>query len=104
MSLRSILLTAMVVAVVWVWQNNRRYKDRALLRARRYCEELDVRLLDDTVVLKQMRLRRNRSGHWVWARRYVFDFSADGPRRYQGEVLMLGAHIERIQLQPHRID
>ncbi len=104
MSLRSILLTAVVIVIVWLWQNNRRYKDRALRAAAHYCEQLSLRLLDDTVVLKRMRPQRNAHGNWLLARRYVFDFSSVGGQRYQGEVVMLGSKIERIQLEPHRVD
>ena len=104
MSLRSIALTACVVLIVWWWQRSRRVKDIALVRAKSYCESLSLRLLDDALVLKRLRPTRLRSGSWVCERRFAFDFSTAGGQRYAGEVRMLGLQVERIQLQPHRID
>ncbi|MDX1451230.1 MAG: DUF3301 domain-containing protein [Oleiphilaceae bacterium] len=104
MSLRSIALTALVIVVVWLWQANRKLKDRALRRAMQYCKELDVKLLDQTIVLKRLRPQRDSRGRWHLMRQYEFDFSAGGTARYKGEVLMQGRQITRIQLQPHRVD
>ncbi len=104
MSLRSLLLTALVIAAGWYWLQSRELKELALRRAARYCDDLGVSLLDQTVVLKSLGFGRNARGTMCLRRRYEFDFTSTGEQRYQGEIRLLGKQVEAISLQPHRID
>lgn len=104
MQLRSIALTALIAGVVWYWLKSREIKEVALQRAARYCQELDLTLLDQTVALKSLRFKRDAGGQLRIARCYHFDFTSNGEDRYQGKVSMLGLRCEQIQLAPHRID
>ncbi len=104
MQLRSIALTAAVVAVVWYWLKSRELKELALRSAANYCDKLSLTLLDQTVVLRALGLRRNTHGRLCIFRRYEFDFSSTGEDRYQGSVTLLGRRVEAIRLQAHRID
>jgi len=104
MSLRSILLTGLVIAGVWYWLRSRELKDVALRAASKYCASLDLELLDQTVVFRGLGLQREASGSLRIRRRYHFDFTSTGEDRYQGELVLLGRKVEKISLQPHRID
>lgn len=104
MQLRSIALTALVALLVWYWLKSREVKELALRSAARYCRDLDLSLLDQTVALKSVRLARDSRGKYAIARTYNFDFSSNGEDRYQGSIVMLGRRSESIKLAPHRID
>ena len=104
MSLRSIALTALVMFAAWYWLKARELKDLALRTATRHCQDLSLKLLDDSVVLRALRLRRDQTGQLRWLRRYRFDFTSTGDDRYQGEITLLGAKVQQIHLPPHRVE
>nr|WP_246480376.1 DUF3301 domain-containing protein [Motiliproteus sediminis] len=89
-------------ALVLVWWHGRGIKDAALRATRRHCDELDLQLLDESLVLRSIRLGRDPGGWPRLRRRYSFEFSATGDERYSGETLLLGRRVQRIELPPHR--
>jgi hypothetical protein len=103
-SLRSILLTALVIAGVIYWLRARDLKQLALQAATRHCENLDLALLDESVVLKSLKWMRNSRGQSGLARCYQFEFTVNGRERYTGEIILLRRRVLSIKLPPHRID
>jgi hypothetical protein len=57
-----------------------------------------VQLLDDTVALEGMRLRRDGTGRVRIERRYVFEFTNTGASRLAGLVVVLGNRVEILAL------
>jgi hypothetical protein len=55
---------------------------------------MDVQLLDQTVALAKIRLRRNPSGRLLLARTYSFEFSVNGGQRCGGTALLLGQQVD----------
>lgn len=104
MTLRSIALTAVIIALGWYWLRAREIKELALQAAARHCETLDLKLLDQTVVLKSISVVRNSRHERCLQRRYQFDFSSRGDDRYQGHLVMHGRTVAQITLAPHRIE
>tara|TARA_R110002167_G_scaffold193643_5_gene396231 strand:+ start:4815 stop:5129 length:315 start_codon:yes stop_codon:yes gene_type:complete len=104
MSLRSILLTALIFLGVTYWLRARDLKQLALSKATNHCKELDLALLDESVVLKKISLMRNIKGRLVLSRAYQFDFTSNGEDRYQGSIILAGRQVLQIKLPPHRID
>jgi len=104
MSLRSIFLTLIIIGLGWYWLRARELKESCLKAAAKYCEDLELKLLDDSVVLSLWKPVRTNQGTLLIKRRYQFDFTSTGEDRYQGEILIIGRKIEHIKLQPHRID
>jgi hypothetical protein len=104
MSLRSIFLTALIFVGVVYWLRARDLKQLALIEATKYCKNLDLALLDESVALKRLRPTRNSKGRLLLSRVYQFDFTANGEDRYQGEIILAGKQVIQIKLPPHRID
>jgi len=104
MSLRSIALTVLVFLGAWYWLQARELKDRALKAAARHCDDLALKLLDDSVVLNSLRLQRGFSGRRCLVRTYRFDFTSTGEERYHGEITLIGQRVGRIKLPPHRVE
>lgn len=104
MSLRSILFTALVFLGVFYWLRARDLKQFALLSATRYCEKLDLLLLDQSIVLKSIKPMRDARGEFGMGRCYQFEFTVNGQERYTGEITILNRAVFQVRLPPHRID
>ena len=104
MSLRSILLTALVIFGVMYWLRARDLKQLALNAACRHCESLNLLLLDESVVLKSLKWIRNDQGQAGLARCYQFEFTVNCRERYTGEIILHRRRVLQIKLPPHRID
>lgn len=95
--MEGVLVAAVLVA--WAWYSGTKAKEAAVRAARRACERHRQQLLDETVVLQGMRLRRDGSGRVRVLRRYGFEFSADGMERRPGELELLGQRLVAVNLQ-----
>lgn len=104
MSLRSILLTTLVILGVIYWLRARDLKQFALNAATQHCAKLDLALLDESVVLKSLKFVRNDQGRKCLARIYQFEFTVNGQERYVGEITLIRRSVLQIRLPPHRID
>ena len=96
-------MTALVCLVVWYWLKAREMKEWALRLATQHCRELDLELLDQTVVLKKLKPFKMANGSWCIAREYQFDFSSSGDDRYKGRIRLLGRRLDGVTLAPHRV-
>lgn len=103
MSLRSIFLTALIILAVIYWLRSRDLKQLAYEQAARHCKDLDLAILDESVALTGLKMTKNHLGKRCLARRYQFDFTADGEDRYQGHIILTGRKVLSIKLPPHRI-
>ncbi|MCW8827698.1 MAG: DUF3301 domain-containing protein [Gammaproteobacteria bacterium] len=92
------LLVGLALAA-WGWYSGTQAKEVAVRSARRACERNQQQLLDETVALSALRLRRDRSGQVRLLRRYDFEFSADGEGRHCGEIELLGRRVVATNLE-----
>lgn len=103
-SLTDLLIALLLLSALALWWSGQGARQLALGATRRYCDRMDVQLLDETVALRGVWLKRDDRGNVrVW-RSYNFEFSSTGNERYSGRVVMLGRRIELIQLDPHRLN
>ncbi|WP_455386214.1 DUF3301 domain-containing protein [Acidihalobacter prosperus] len=91
------LLLALLAAVVWAWVDALRAREAALRACRRTCERLGLQLLDETVALRHLRLRRDADGRLRLRRHYGFEYSERGSERRQGEAVLLGRRVESVR-------
>jgi hypothetical protein len=91
------LLLALLAAMVWAWVDALRAREAALRACRRTCERLGLQLLDETVSLRQLRLRRDADGRVRLRRCYGFEYSERGNERRQGEAVLLGRRVESVR-------
>lgn len=95
------LFTGLAVLAYW-WQAQG-IKQRALQAVKAHCETMDVQLLDDSIVLRGFWCKKDHHGMLKIWRSYLFEFSSTGEQRYTGRIILLGSHIETVQLDPHRL-
>ena len=83
------------------WWRSRDAKAWALQYAAQRCQELDLQLLDQSIVLHKIRLARGDGGMLQWWREYRFEFSSTGQDRYPGSLTMSGYRLLSIELAAH---
>ena len=104
LELRDIALVLLLMTGAYWWWLGSAVKEVALRVARTHCEALDVQLLDESVVLRGLWLKRDASGVVRVRRSYTFEFTSTGDERYHGGVVILGMSMETVQLEPHRLN
>jgi hypothetical protein len=94
----SIWLLILLGLVAWFWFDTLRSQEIAKAICKQVCAQLHLQLLDDTITLVQVRLKRNCRGRLHFQRVYQFEFSDSGQVRYQGVAVMRGSVLEMLEL------
>ncbi len=90
--------------VIGSWLKLSRAREIAVAEARRQCARHQLQLLDETVGLRAIRLRRG-SGTPALERCYAFEVSIHGDDRQPAQVWMIGDRLSAIRLpESHRVD
>lgn len=97
------LLLLFAIGAYWWWCAHA-VKEVALNLTRAHCKAMDVQLLDESVVMRGLWLKRDARGAWRIRRSYMFEFTSTGEQRYNGCTVMLGVLMETIQLEPHHLN
>jgi hypothetical protein len=95
----ALLMLAALIGT-WIWRGLG-LRDQALALVRQHCKQVDVQLLDESIVLSRIRLARNQEGRIGVVRRYAFEFTVTGERRYSGSIQLHGSRLLGIELAPH---
>ena len=59
---------------------------------------MGFQLLDQTIALKSVSIKRNINGFPGLIRRYNFEFSINGVNRYNGSIMVQHNHVQSFQL------
>lgn len=98
MGTTGLLLLILLGLIVWFWQNTLQARELALQTARDTCLSQHLQLLDGSVTLQRLALRRSRQGGMTLQRTFQFAYSEDGQNRQTGFVITLGNHVEQVGL------
>ncbi len=93
----------LLAALVWLWFDSMRARERALALGRRACERDGLMFLDETVECVSLRLARDADGRARLRRTYGFEFSDTGNNRRNGSIVMLGGEVESLYTEPFLI-
>jgi hypothetical protein len=91
--MNSLLFLMLLAIIVWFWQENLRYREFAVRQCKRICQEMNLQLLDQTVALTSLKLRRDQNKNIKILRKYNFEISMDGANRCRGYIILLGFNI-----------
>ncbi len=95
-----ILILTISALLGWFWFDTLRAREQAISVCRRACDAQGVQLLDQSVSLHTLRLRRSERGRVQFLRTYQFSYSLDGVERADGTVILLGLRSELIRFTP----
>jgi len=90
-----------IVAAIAFWVDSLRARERALAAGRAACARYGVQLLDETVAASALRLARDSEGRLRFRRVFAFEFSDTGNNRRHGSVVILGAEVQDLHLEPY---
>jgi len=96
-------ILVLLAALVWLWFDSMRARERALTLGKRACERDGLMFLDETVACVSLRFARNDEGRMALRRTYSFEFSDTGNNRRNGSVVMLGGEVESLYTEPYLI-
>jgi hypothetical protein len=85
-----------IAAAVFAWSATRGAAEAARRHGHLACQRAGVQLLDQTVALERIGLRRDGNGRLRLLSRYSFDYSPDGVNRFRGSMALLGAELQWI--------
>ena len=94
---------AAIATGVFFWLDSLRARERAVRAGRSACERYDLQFLDDTVSFARLRLGRDDGGQVRFLRTYTFEFSDTGNNRRHGAIVMLGAAVQDLHLEPYPV-
>jgi hypothetical protein len=80
------------------WSFSMAARELALHIARQACQEMEALLLDETVSLNQIRLRRDTNQRLRLRRHFAFQYMDRHANRYEGAVILLGNRLENLIL------
>ena len=90
-----------IALLIWFWHDTMQAREQAIALGKRHCQNVGLQLLDETVSLSSLKLRRDADGQMTFRRVYEFEFSDNGDNRRLGSITLLGRHAEAIHLEPH---
>jgi hypothetical protein len=93
-----LLLLILLGLIVWFWQNTLQARELALRTARDTCQSQQLQLLDGTVTLHRLALRRSMQGRVALQRTFQFTYSVEGDDRRTGFIITLGNLVEQVGL------
>jgi len=99
----SLVLLLVIGAAIWFWLHSIRILELAREAGKRACAREELQFLDDTVASTSLKLARDDNGRRILRRTYRFEFTETGNNRREGEVVMLGARIESVTMEPYQI-
>lgn len=98
----SIVIGALLLGLAaLVWRSSMAALERAREAGKRACRQAGVQFLDDTVVLRGIRLQRPPGGVPALERRYRFEFATRGDRRYRGSVTVFPRRPTRVEMEAY---
>ena len=92
------MLLIVLGTIAWFWFDTLQCREIAKALAQQMCHQSHLQLLDDTLALVQIRLKRNCHGKLNIQRTYQFEFSEQGNNRQQGTLIMRGIVLELLEM------
>ncbi len=97
-SLNSLFVLGLIGGVILFWFESLRVREFIVKMCRAICKESDLQLLDQTVSLNAISVKRSIDG-WPYIHRvYQFEVSTNGSDRLIGYVTLIGKRVKAIQI------
>jgi Protein of unknown function (DUF3301) len=102
MDIFDFLMLLPLVALAMFWSDSLRALEVARNAGKKACLREGVQFLDDTVTVSALALGRDAQGRIAIRRSYRFEFSDTGDNRLEGTLVLLGARVESMEMEPFR--
>ena len=88
-----IVLIALLSFVLYLWFTGVEAKEIATIHARLICDSHGYMVLDQTVAMARIQLKRNTNGHMQIKRDYTFEYTDDGDNRLTGAISVIAKKV-----------
>ena len=88
-----------LLLIIWIWQDSLKVREFTVKYCQNKCDEMGLQLLDQTIALKSISIKRNTRGYLGLIRQYNFEFSINGANRYNGTIMVQHYHVRSFQLE-----
>lgn len=95
--MEGLFLCLVLVFIYFIWGIRQQRRVQALKYLQRYCQQQQLQLLDDTLVLVKWSIRSGQL-----ALEFNFEFTSTGAERYLGRLILVGRRIDSIDLATYR--
>lgn len=99
----TILGLLLIGTVLIYWWHSGSYKGRARELATHHCQQFNLQLLDQSMVIKGIWPHRGANGKLTLRRSYQFEFTSTGDQRYQGILVLQGMKLKSIELETYKL-
>ena len=93
----------LIGAGIVLWIDSLRARERAVEAGRSACKRYALQFLDDTVSFARLARAREDEGQLRIRRTYTFEFSDTGNNRRNGAIVMLGARVHDLHIEPYPV-
>lgn len=90
MTLSEILIFGLLAGLIWLWFDSTAAREAGIAAVRKICRTDGLQLLDETIAIRSLKLKRNEGGRLGLYRIYEFEYSDTGDNRRRGSVHVLG--------------
>ena len=88
-----------LLLIIWIWQDSLRVREFAVKYCHNKCDEMGFQLLDQTIALSSVSIKRKANGMPGLFRHYNFEFSINGANRFKGTIMLQQNHVRSFQLE-----
>jgi hypothetical protein len=94
-----IFIALLLASGIGFWFDSLRCREVATAICQQVCAQFHLQLLDDSIALYEIRLKRSQRGYFKIQRAYRFEFYDGGEQRLEGTLLMRGSTLEMLEVQ-----
>lgn len=93
------ILLILLVLLIYIWYETFRLREFVLLRCKQVCSESHLQLLDQTIALTALSIKKRPGNGFCLHRCYGFEYSINGTERLRGYVDLAGRKILAVRLE-----
>ena len=93
------LLLILLVLLIYIWYETFRLREYVLIKCQQVCTESHLQLLDHTIALTSLSIKKRPGGGVSLYRCYGFEYSINGTERLRGYVDLAGRKILAVRLE-----
>jgi len=103
LQLHHVIWLLVIAAIGSYWWYTKGVREIAYRAVKRYCDSMDIQLLDFAVYESRTQLTRYQ-GRVTTQRTFQFEFATTGEHRYRGTVEIIARKVISIDVEPHMFD
>ena len=95
----TIVLLILLVLLIYIWYETLRLREYVLIKCQQVCRESHLQLLDHTIALTALSIKKHPGDGFSLHRCYGFEYSINGTERLRGYVDLAGRKILAVRLE-----